>query len=87
MAKTKGMQRQVSSETNLKARKFLKTELLKKQRKKENKKKHFHNITYHPSLAQLKNIMTRIHIPLTADDEHNKVFRDVHIIGFREPKV
>ena len=39
-------------------------------------------MTSHPSLAQLKVIMTRIHLLLTPDNEHNKVFRDVLIIWF-----
>ena len=70
----------------LKASKFSKTELLNNQRKKENDDKLVLNITYHPSLAQLKTIMTRIHLLLTPDNEHNKVFSDVPIIGFRGAK-
>ena len=31
-------------------------------------------------------MMTRIHLLLTPDNEHNKVFRDVPIIGFRRVK-
>ena len=45
----------------LKARNFSRTELLNNQRKKENEDKLVLNIMYHPSLAQLKNIMTRTH--------------------------
>ena len=30
--------------------------------------------------------MTRIHLLLTPDNEHNKVFRDISIIGFRRTK-
>ena len=41
---------------------------------------------YHPSFAQLKNITNRIHPLLTPDNEHNKVFKDVPIIGFRRVK-
>ena len=33
-----------------------------------------------------KYIMTRIDLPLTPDNEHNKVFRDVPIIGFCRAK-
>ena len=44
------------------------------------------NKFYHSSLAQLKVIMTRIHLLLTPENEHNKVFRDVPIIGFRRAK-
>ena len=70
----------------VKATKFLKTELLNNQRKKENEDKLVLNITYRPSLAQLKVIMTRIHLLLTSDNDHNKVFRDVAIIGFCRAK-
>ena len=62
------------------------TQLLNNQRKKEIENKIALNITYQPSLAQLKNIMTRIHLLLTPDNEHNKVFRDVPMIWFRRAK-
>ena len=75
------MQKQI-----LKARKFSRAELLNSQRKKENEDKLVLNITYHPSLAKLKVMMTRIHLLLTPDNEHNNVFRDVPIIGFRRAK-
>ena len=39
-----------------------------------------------PSLAQLKVIMTRIHLFLTPDNGHSKVLRDAPIIGFRRAK-
>ena len=68
----------------LKARKFSRAELLNNQRKKENEDKLVLTITYHPSLAQLKAIMARIHLLLTPDNEHSKVFRDVPIIGFQK---
>ena len=70
----------------LKARTFSIAELLTNQRKKENEDELVLNITYHSSLAQLKIIMTRIHLLLTPNSEHNKVFRDVSIIGFRRSK-
>ena len=30
--------------------------------------------------------MTRIHLLLTPDNKHNKVFRDISVIGFRRAK-
>ena len=71
----------------VKATKFLKTELLNNQRKKENEDKLVLNITYHLSLAQLKIIMTRIQLLLTPDNVHNRVFRDVPVIGFCRAKI
>ena len=41
---------------------------------------------YHSSLAQLKVRMTRIRLLFTPDNEHNKVFRGVLIIGFLRAK-
>ena len=70
----------------LKARKFSGTELLSNQRKKKNEDKLDLNITHRPSLAHLKNIMTRTHLLLTPDSEHNKVFRDIPVIAFRRAK-
>ena len=70
----------------LKARKFSRAELLNNQRKKETEDKLVLNIMYHLFLAQLKVVMTRIHILLTPDKEHSKVLRDVPIIGFRRAK-
>ena len=71
----------------LKAVKLSRTELLNNQRrKKENEDKLVLNITYHLSLAKLKAIMTKIHLLLTPDNEYNKMFRDVPIIGFRRAK-
>ena len=68
----------------LKAKIFSRAELLNNQRKKENKNKLVLNISYHPSLAQLKVIMAKMHLHLTPDNEHNKVFRDVPIVGFQK---
>ena len=70
----------------LKARKFSRAEILNNQRKNKNEDKLALNIRYHPSLAELKVIMTRIHLLLTPDDEHKKVFRDIPIIGFHRTK-
>ena len=70
----------------LKARKFSRAELLHSRRKKENEDKLVLHIAFHPSLAQLRVIMTSIQVLLTLDNEHNKVFRDVPITEFRRAK-
>ena len=49
------------------------------QRKKENEDKRVLNITYQPPLAQLKVIMSRIHLLLRPHNEHNKMFTDIPI--------
>ena len=70
----------------LQARKLKRTDLLNKSKDKTNDKKLVFNITYHPALSKLKTVMSNIHILLTPDKEHTKVFKDVPIIGFRRAK-
>ena len=44
------------------------------------------NITYHPELSRLKNVLSEIHLLLTPDREHGKVFERIPINGFRRAK-
>ena len=44
------------------------------------------SITYHPNLSNLKDTMWFLHLLLTSDQEHQKVFHKVLIIGFQRPK-
>ena len=44
------------------------------------------NITYHPNLSKLKSLLSDIHLLLTPDEEHRKVFDKVPIVGFRRGK-
>ena len=44
------------------------------------------NITYFPIVSKLKNILFKIHLLLTADREHRKVFENVPITGFKRGK-
>ena len=44
------------------------------------------NIIYYPIFSKLKNILSKIHILLTLDREHSKVFKNILIIGFKEGK-
>ena len=46
----------------------------------------FLNITYYPVFSKLKNILSEIHLQLTRDKEHEKVFEKVPIIRFRKAK-
>ena len=70
----------------LKARKFLRSEVLNKQKRMGNKSRIVFNITYHPVFSKLKNVLSEIHLLLTPDREHGKVFEKVPIIGFRRAK-
>ena len=41
---------------------------------------------YHLVFSKLKNVLSEIHLLLTPDREHGKVFEKVPIIGFRRAK-
>ena len=70
----------------MKARKYKRTELLHSQREEVHKNKLVFNITYYPIFSKLKNILFKIHLLLTPDREHRKVFENVPIIGFKKGK-
>ena len=44
------------------------------------------NITHHPNFSNLKDTMSFLHLLLTPDQENQKVFHKVPIIGFRRAK-
>ena len=67
----------------LKARKVSRSNVLNKQNCVGNKNRSVFNITYHPVFAKPENILPEIHLLLTTDREHGKVFRKIPIIGFR----
>ena len=70
----------------LKARKLKRADLLNQSKERTDSKKFVFNITYHPTFSHLKDILSKIHLLLTPDKEHNKVFEKVPIIGFRRAK-
>ena len=70
----------------LNARKLKKAEILNKPKDKIKEKRLVLNVTYHPAFSKLKKVMSNIHILLTPDQEHNRVFKEVPIIGFRRAK-
>jgi len=70
----------------IKARKFKRKDLLNKEHKGSRDPKLVLNVTYHPAYAHLKSLLRNIHILLTPDAEHRKVFTDVPLIGFKRGK-
>ena len=42
------------------------------------------NTTYYRIFSKLKNILSKIHLHLTPDKKHRKVFENVPIIGFKK---
>ena len=83
--KNRGYNEKLVRQQILKARKYKITELLHSQREEVHKNKLVFNITYYPIFSKLKNILSKIHL-LTPDREHNKVFEDIPIIGFKKGK-
>ena len=69
----------------LKARNFLRSEVLNKRKSVRNNRFVF-NMTFHPVLSKLKNVLAEIHLLLTPDREHGKVFERIPIVGFRRAK-
>ena len=67
-----------------KARKISRSKVLNKQKRVGNKNRFVFKIPYHPVFSKLKNILSEIHLPLTPDTEHGKLFEKVTIIGFRK---
>ena len=52
-------------------------------------KRHYYKLVlniYHPNLSNLKGTMSFLHLLLTTDQEDQKVFHKVPIIGFRRAK-
>ena len=68
------------------ARKLKKAEILNKPKDKIKEKRLVFNVTYHPAFSKLKKVMSNIHILLTPDQEHNRVSKEVPIIGFGRAK-
>ena len=66
----------------LKARTRKRKDLLNNMKDKRNDYQLVFNITYHPNFSKLKDTMSFLHLLLTPDQEHQKVFHKVPIIGF-----
>ena len=69
----------------LDARRLNRHELLHRE-KSEKKQRLTLNIVYHPAFQNLNKLLRRIHVILTSDKEHQKVFGDIPIVGFRRGK-
>ena len=62
------------------------SELLNKRKRVGNNSRFAFNITYHPVLSKLKNLLSEIHLLLRHGREHGKVFKKIPIVGFRRAK-
>ena len=70
----------------LNARKHKRKDILNDMKDDRNDYKLVFNITYHPNFSNSKDTMLFLHLLLTPDQEHQKVFHKVPIIGFRREK-
>ena len=70
----------------LRAREHSRESLLEKVKSESNQDKLTFNITYYPVFQNVRNILQELHILLTPDKEHKKVFQDILVVGFRNGK-
>ena len=70
----------------LRAREHSRENLLEKVKSESNQKKLTFNITYYPVFQNVRNMLQELHILLTPDQEHKKVFQDIPVVGFRNGK-
>ena len=70
----------------LKARTHKRKGPLNNMKDKRNDYQLVFKITYHPNFSKLKDTMSFLHLLLTPDQEHRKVFHKVPIVSFRRAK-
>ena len=64
------------------ARKIPRNELLHKKKSQGNYSKLTFNVTYYAVFRHLNSQLKELHVILVHDEDHNKVFLEVSIIGF-----
>ena len=70
----------------LSAREHSRNDLLEKEKQQSSERKLTFNITYYPVFRNVRGIMEELHILLTPNKEHKKVYPDVLIVAFRDGK-
>ena len=68
------------------ARKHSRNDLLEKEKQQMSEKNSTFNVTYYPAFQNVRSIMEQLHILLTPNKEHKKVFPDVSVVGFQNGK-
>ena len=71
----------------LRAREHSRNDLLEREKQQMSEQKLTFNITYYPAFQNVRAIMEKLHIFLTPNKEHKKVFANVPVIGFRNGKI
>ena len=82
----RGYSERVVRQEILKARKIPRNELLQKEHNHPEENKLTLNITYYHAFQNTKTILEELQILLAPDKEHQKVFPNVPIVGFRNGK-
>ena len=82
----KGYNKKMVRKQVLRAREHSRKSLLEKVKSESDQKKLTFNITYYPVFQNVRNILQELHILLTPDQEHKKVFRGILVVGFRNGK-
>ena len=67
----------------LRAREHSRNDFLEREKQQMSDQKLTFNITYYPAFQNVRAIMEELHILLTPNTEHKKVFPNVPVIGFR----
>ena len=70
----------------LRAKKIPRNDLLNKEKSQGNDSKLIFNVTYYPVFRHLKSKFKELHVILTCDEVHQRVFPVVQIIGFKNNK-
>ena len=70
----------------LRAREHSTNDLLEREKQQMSVQKLPFNITYYPAFQNVRGIMEELHILLSPNKKHKKVFPNVAVIGFRNGK-
>ena len=70
----------------LRAREHSRNDLLETEKPQMSQPKLTFNITYYPAFQNVRVVMEELHILLTPNKEHNKIFPNVPDIAFRNGK-
>ena len=82
----RGYNEKMIRKQTLRAREHSRNDLLEKEKQQMSEKKLTFNIPYYPAFQNVRSVMDELHILLTPNNEHKKVFPDVAIVGFQNGK-
>ena len=79
----KGYNKKMIRKQILRGRKHPRNDLYETEKQQMSEQKLTFSITYYPAFQNVRTIMEELHILLTPNKEHKKVFPNVSSIGFR----